>query len=298
MVKGVHEGIERWVGSVMPIFAILLLLLISKSLSLPSAASAMRFLFYPDFSKLTLSSPLQAIGHVCFTLSIGFGTMVTFGSYLTDDTKIPSAGFRVTALDTMISLAAGLLIFPIVISSSLAVSGPDVLFQTLPRLFLHLEGGFVFGIAFFLCLYLAALCASIGLLEGVVSNLLDRETLTRTQAAWSTGFIALLLAIFPALSTSVLRGVNYQGRGLLEILDAILINGILPLIALGISWIVSYNLKPDLKRHEFMMDDAPGTDKLYSHWGFCYSLRCSHRHQHRLDFTVNRAPEIVVSVRF
>ncbi len=268
VVKGVREGIERWVGAVMPIFAILLLLLVFRSLSLPSAASALRFLFYPDFSKLTYSSLAHAIGHVCFTLSIGFGTMVTFGSYLSEETKIPSAGFRVTAVDTVISLLAGLLIFPIVISAALAVSGPDLLFQTLPHLFLQLDGGSWFGVAFFLCLYLAALGASIGLLEGIVSNLLDRNRLTRSQAAWRAGGVAFFLAVIPALSTSALKHFSFHGRGILETLDGVLINGILPLTALGISLLVSHALRLDLKRKEFMLEDSPGTEQLFSHWIF------------------------------
>lgn len=268
VVKGVQNGIERAVGAFMPLFAILLLLLIGQSLSLPSSGAALRFLFYPDFSKLTLSSLLYAIGHICFTLSIGFGTMVTFGSYLSDDEHVPTAALRVTALDTMLSLFAGLLIFPIIASSSMVVSGPDVLFQTLPRLFLNLENGFLFGVAFFLCLYLAALGASIGLLETIVSNLIDRGGLSRAAATWIVGVAAFCLAVFPALSTSVLENVRYQGRGLLEIVDAVVINGLLPLTALGLAFIVSKYLRQDLKKREFVNDESMATDRLFSHWSF------------------------------
>lgn len=268
VVKGVQNGIERAVGALMPVFVILLVSLVVQSLSLPSAGEAMRFLFYPDFSKLTFSSLLYAIGHICFTLSVGFGTMVTFGSYLSDEEHLPSAGLRVTALDTFISLFAGLLIFPIISGTATLVTGPDVLFQALPRLFLNLENGFIFGVAFFLCLYLAALGASIGLLEGIVSNWMDRGRLSRTQATWAVGAIAFCLAVFPALSTSALQNIAYQGRGLLEILDAIVINGVLPLTALGIAFIVSKYLRSDIKRQEFVSDESMATDRLFSHWSF------------------------------
>jgi NSS family neurotransmitter:Na+ symporter len=166
----------------------------------------------------------------------------------------------------LISLFAGLLIFPLVIGAAFNFSGPEVLFQSLPRLLQTSENGFLFGVAFFLCLYLAALGASIGLLESIVSNWLDDSRLSRRWAAWMTGFLALLMALFPALSTSVFRGVNYEGRGLLEILDAILINGILPLIALGFSLAVSFGLRNELKRAEFVNDDSLTTIKLYGHW--------------------------------
>ncbi len=269
VVKGVQQGIEKWVGNLMPLFVILLVFLMIQSLSLPSATSAMRYLFYPDFSKLTASSLIHAIGHVCFTLSIGFGTMITFGSYLTNETQIPVAGFRVSLLDTLISLFAGLLIFPILIGSNLDVAGPEVLFQTLPKLFVGLRGGLPFGILFFLCLYLAAIAASIGLLESVVANLLDKRIFkSRIRATWTAGGFALGVAIVPALSSSFLSGIQYRGHGVLQILDEILINIILPLIALGLCYIFSHYLKDEVKKSEFINDESPTTLKLFSHWIF------------------------------
>ncbi len=266
VVKGVQEGIEKWVGNLMPVFVLLLVILVTKSLSLPTAGEAMRFLFYPDFSKLTAFSMLNALGHVFFTLSIGFGTMITFGSYLNERTHIPSAGFRVTAMDTLISLFAGLMIFPLVVGASFKVSGPDVLFQSLPRLLQTSQSGFFFGIAFFLCLYLAALGASIGLLESIVSNWTDDDLSSRRIGTWISGFGAFLLAVFPALSTSIFAGITWGGRGILEVLDAILINAILPIIALALTVAVSFRLRKELKRAEFVNDDSMTTIKLFSHW--------------------------------
>jgi len=266
VAKGVQEGIEKWVGNLMPVFVILLVILLGKALSLSTATDALRFLFYPDFSKLTWSSPIHALGHVFFTLSIGFGTMITFGSYLNHNTHIPSAGFRVTAVDTLISLVAGLLIFPLVVGATFAVSGPEVLFQSLPRLLEKSGQGYFFGVTFFLCLYLAALGASIGLLESVVANWLDDRATSRRTAVWISGGAAFALALLPALSTSVLREITYEGRGVLQIVDGFLINGLLPLIALGFTIAVSYRLRQELKRSEFVNDDSMTTIKLYGHW--------------------------------
>lgn len=268
VAKGLQEGMEKWVSFIMPVFVVLLVLLISKSLSLPSATAAIRYLFYPDFTKLTSVSPLHAIGHVFFTLSIGFGTMVTFGSYLNEKTKIPEAGFRVTTMDTVLSLFAGLLIFPVLIGANGSTSGPELLFQTLPRLFLELDSGFVFGIAFFICLYLAALGASIGLLESLVANVIDLTSLSRAKATWMTGSAVFLVAILPALSTSTLRSIQYQGHGLLEIFDSALINFLIPLTALGISYLTATCLKATDVESEFVNDDSIATRKLYSHWVF------------------------------
>jgi neurotransmitter:Na+ symporter, NSS family len=268
VAKGVQQGIERWVSFAMPVFVVLLIVLVTKSLSLPTSAEALRFMFYPDFTKLTVFSPLHAIGHVLFTLSIGFGTMVTFGSYLNEQTKIPAAGFRVTTMDTLISLFAGLLIFPLLIGAGFQTSGPELLFQTLPRLLLDIDSGFIFGMTFFICLYLAALGATIGLLESVVANLLELSRLTRAQAAWVTGGLAFALGIGPALSTSVLKNVVLRGHGLLEILDGLLINGLLPISALGIAFLTARKLKRERAEEEFVNDESAATETLYSHWLF------------------------------
>jgi NSS family neurotransmitter:Na+ symporter len=269
VVKGVQEGIEKWVSYIMPIFVVLLVVLVTKSLNMPSAPHALRFFFYPDFAQLHWFSPLHAIGHVFFTLSIGFGTMVTFGSYLNEQTKIPSAGFRVTTMDTLISIFAGLLIFPILVGANFpARTGPELLFQTLPRLFLDLDSGFFFGMAFFLCLYLAALGVSIGLLEAIVANLLDFTKLTRRQATWLTGVVTFCIAIVPALSTSVFKGVSYRGHGLLELLDDALINCFVPIVALLTAYLIATRVRPERVENEFVNDESIATRKLYSHWHF------------------------------
>jgi NSS family neurotransmitter:Na+ symporter len=194
--------------------------------------------------------------------------MVTFGSYLNEMTRIPAAGFRVTTMDTLISLFAGLLIFPLLIGLMPAKTGPELLFQTLPRLLADLDSGFFFGVAFFICLYMAALAASIGLLESVVANLLEVTKLTRAQAAWFTGFAACAVGVIPALSTSKFGNVNVRGLGFFELLDSILINGILPVSALGVSWLIARKLKRERAEEEFVNDETIATQMLYSHWSF------------------------------
>jgi NSS family neurotransmitter:Na+ symporter len=267
VLKGVQEGLEKWIGAMMPVFAILLVLLIFKSLSLDSAPQALRFLFYPDFSKLQLSSPLHAIGHVCFTLSVGFGSMVTFGSYLKDSDHIPTAGFRVTILDTILSLFAGLLLFPIVLqASNIPLTDPRLLFEALPKFLLQMPGGVLFGFAFFICLYLAALGASIGLLEVIVSNIVDRLKIKRVSATWISGAAALLLGIFPAMSSSTFDKVRLGGKPLLEILDGFLINLFLPLIALGMAWVVGSGMMKAQKEKLFVDLTKIESVALFPYW--------------------------------
>ncbi len=267
VLKGVQEGLEKWIGAMMPIFSVLLISLVIKSLSLDSAAQALRFLLYPDFSKLQLSSPLHAIGHVCFTLSVGFGTMVTFGSYLRDGDHIPTAGFRVAVVDTALSLFAGLLLFPIVLqASNIPLTDPGLLFEALPRFLLQMPGGVLFGFAFFVCLYLAALGASIGLLEVIVSNVVDRTKVSRVTATWLSGGVVLLIGTLPAMSSSAFKVLRVGGRSMLELLDGFLINVFLPLIALGIAWAIRKGLNKKEQEKIFVDDDKIESVALYPHW--------------------------------
>lgn len=268
VAKDLEFGLEKWVGYCMSVFAVLLLVLASQSLSLPSAQEAMRFLLYPDFAKLTLESLGQALGHVLFTLSIGFGSMVTFGSYLREKAYLPMAGFRVSTLDSMISVWAGVMIFPLVVYGGSQYAGPQLLFQTVPHMVKELPGGLWFGIGFFLCLYLASLGASIGLFENVVANWREVRRVPRARAATWVAGLTFILAVGPALSSSVLSNIRVGGRGLLEFLDAALINWCLPIAALLISQSVCWLLNQKLMQEEFVDPTTPGSEKLYKHWIF------------------------------
>lgn len=266
VVKGVQEGIEKWVGYIMPVFVVLLGVLVVKSMASGEAVEGLRFQFYPDFSRLTLASPLHALGHVFFSLSIGLGTMVAFGSYLKPETHIPSAGVRVAALDTVISLFAGLLIFPTIFGGSGAAPGPELLFYTLPKLLQGIEWGWLFGVAFFVCLYLGALGASIGLLEALVSNVSEMFRLSRRRATLAVGIASVLGAIGPALSSSVFRNVSVVGYSLFGFWDAIVVNGLMPVGVLMFCLAVSRRIKAEKMIAEFVNDDSLVTQKLYSHW--------------------------------
>lgn len=268
VARDVEEGIERWLGFMMPVFVLLLFILAAKSLSLESAPEALRFLFYPDFSQLSFSSLGQAVGHLFFTLSVGFGTMVTFGSYLQKRSYVPIAGFRVATLDSMISLFAGVLIFPLVLVTVSVATGPELLFQTVPNLFLRIQGGHLFGLGFFICLYLAALGASIGLLETIVANLRDKLKWSRPFSAMVAALLCWLLALLPALSSTLFKGFRFRGQGLLEVLDGLLINWMLPVTALIVSQLIYYRLERKKLESEFIDPESLSSVKLYSHWMF------------------------------
>lgn len=270
VVKGVQEGIERWISYAMPLFVVLVTILLVRSFSLPSSPEVLRFLFYPDFSKLTLSSMNHALGHVLFTLSVGFGTMVTFGSYMRDEDHPPTAGFRVTIVDTVISLIAVVMIFPVAFqATNVPLTDPALLFEVLPGFLLGIPGGALFGMVFFVCLYLASLNASIGLLEVVVSNWVDvQKNRERVRATWFSGILALMLTVLPALSSSVFKDVRIAGRSLIESLDSLLINWFLPVAALLV--LLAYNKGTTDKEKELSFVDRHKfvSYAMYPHWIF------------------------------
>lgn len=268
VAKDVEDGIERWIGLIMPIFVGILSVLVFKSLSMASSAEAIRYFMYPDFSKLTWNSLGYAVGQFCFTLSIGFGTMVTFGSYLQDQSLVPRTGFRVAFLDSLTALIAGFMIFPLVFSGAEKVRGPELLFQTVPEFLTRLDGGVIFGIFFFICLYLAALGASISLLETVVSNVTENSQLSRAKATSYSSVGIAIIATLPAFSTSAFRSLIWHNRGLLEIADLVLINGVVPLVALLFALIVVHEVNDKVKRDEFLAMQGPSSEILYGHWNF------------------------------
>lgn len=266
VARDIEQGLERFLGFMMPIFIVLLLVLAGRSMSLESAPEALRFLFYPDFSKLKASSLGQALGHLFFTLSIGFGAMVTFGSYLREKAYLPMAGFRVATVDSMISLFAGIIIFPLVLAGAQAVHGPELLFQAVPVLISRVEGGVLYGIGFFLSLYLAALGASMGLLETISANFRDVYRWKRTKAVGIAAVLCFILAIFPALSSNLLRDVQIGSMGILEILDSVIINWLLPIAALLGSQVVLYFISEKVKLEQFEDHENQAPRRMYSHW--------------------------------
>lgn len=270
VVKGIEEGVERWVTYLLPLFVLLVVILLVGSLSLDTTPDVLRFLFYPDFSKLNWSSLGHAVGHVFFTLSLGFGTMVTFGSYFKDKEHLPTIGFRVTMIDILISIVSVLLIFPIAFSSSkLTLTDPSLLFEVLPQFLSTYKGGVVFGLIFFLCLWLAALNASVGLLETITANLVEkRPDFKRSRSAIISGLAILFITIFPAFSGTLLKNFKLSGLGLIEIVDLFLINGLLPVAGLGMVIIALGALTENDRVKLFLDDLSPTSHAMYSHWKF------------------------------
>lgn len=270
VVKGFGEGVEKRISSILPLFGLLVVVLLIGSLSLESTREVLRFLFYPDFSKLNWGSLGHAVGHVFFTLSLGFGTMVTFGSYFKNEDHLPTIGWRVTLVDTLISIIAVLLIFPIAFSSSKQLAtDPSLVFDVLPGFLSSIKGGILFGLIFFLFLWLAALNASIGLLETITANLTEkRPDMKRPLAASLSMIVILIMTVFPAFSGTIFKEVKILGRSVIEIFDSTLINIMLPIAVLGMVIIFFKTLTEADRKKLFVNEEFPTSIAMYSHWIF------------------------------
>jgi neurotransmitter:Na+ symporter, NSS family len=250
--RGFQRGLERLGYVVAPLFLVLLLYLCYQSLSLPTAPEAIRFLFYPDFTKITWASLNQAVGHVILSLGLGLGTIITFGSYFQPERDITSAGSRVVVFSILMSALSVLILCPMVLDAPYAVFGPKLLFQTIPQLIFKFPKGQLILILFYLTLYMASLVATTGLLESLVANLTDRWQWGRSKALGISGLLIVVFAIFPILGATELKNFRWMnGVSVLESVDGILVNFALPLLAFGVSLGAALLIPKKLILHEF-----------------------------------------------
>jgi NSS family neurotransmitter:Na+ symporter len=247
---GVEEGIERAVRFMVPALVILLLLLLGYAITSGDFAAGARFLFEPDFSKITGTVVIAAMGQAFFTLSVGMGAVMAYGAYLPQDASIMTTAFAVAAADTSIALLSGLVIFPIVFANGLdPAEGPGLIFQTLPLAFGKMPGGSFFGVLFFICLGFAALTSAISLMEPAVAWLVERFDVTRQAAAVRVGVIIWALGFLTVLSFSHLSEFKFARGTFFDNLDFLAINVLLPLGGLLITvfagWVMCRNSSAD-----------------------------------------------------
>lgn len=243
VVKGVRSGIERAINIMMPGLLIILLILLGYATTTGAFSQSFEFLFKPNFAALTSESILIALGHAFFTLSLGFGTMMVYGSYLPKNYSIVKASLWIVVADTMIALIAGLVIFSIVFGNGLeAGSGPGLLFETLPIAFGQMSGGWFFGTLFFGMVVFAALSSSISMIEPAISWLEQNWGYTRQKSAWLLGSFAWLLGLGSVFSFNLWKGQTFlEGKTFFESIDFLTSNIMLPLggmfTALFVGWV-------------------------------------------------------------
>jgi neurotransmitter:Na+ symporter, NSS family len=260
---GVKKGIERASKIMMPVLFILLIALMIRGLTLEGADKGLDFLWNPDWSKITANSILLALGHAFFTLSLGMGAMLTYGSYMSDDNSVPGAALQVVTLDTLIALVAGMAIFTAVFAVGLdPAAGPGLIFHTLPVVFVKMPAGYIFSILFFILLSIAALTSSISLLEVVVAYFVDELKWKRHNAAVIIGIVIFTLGLPSALSFNLLPDLKIFNLNFFDLADFIASNILLPvgglLISVFVAWIWGFDrVLPNLRN---------GAEKLFENY--------------------------------
>ena len=249
---GVKNGIERWSKILMPLLFLLLYAMILRSMTLPGAMKGVAFLLSPDFSKLTANGVLLALGHAFFTLSLGMGAMLTYGSYASKKENLFLTCLMIVALDTMAALLAGLAIFPAVFAyGGEPNGGPGLLFHVLPVVMNQMPLGSLWAALFFLLVFIAALTSGISLLEVVVAAMIDELKMARHAAVIISTVIIIVLGCFCAVSLDnwdklpylhrLLVGVfNVSQNSFFEFMDNIASNWLLPLGGLASSLFVGW----------------------------------------------------------
>ena len=229
ITMGVQKGIERSAKVLMPLLFVILIALSIHSLLMPGGGEGVRFLFRPDFSKVTPSTVLVALGQAFFSLSIGIGTMVTYASYFKPDTNLRHTALNVTILDTLVAILAGVVIFPAVFSVGIEPSsGPSLVFITLPGIFNSMPLSMVWSSVFFLLLVVAALTSTISLHEVITAYMHEEWHMSRRAAAWATTGSCMALAAVASLSLGLLDGWRIFGLSVFDSLDFLTANILLP----------------------------------------------------------------------
>ncbi len=248
-VRGGLEGATRWM---MPLLALILVALVGYNMGSPEAFyQALSFMFTPDFSRLTPQSVLIAMGHAFFTLSIGMGAIMAYGSYMPERVSIARTTLIIVAADTVIALMVGLVIFPVVFANGLEVgAGPGLIFQTLPIAFAQMPWGTMFGALFFIVVSIAAWTSAISMIEPAVAHLVEQRGFTRVRATLLLGAIIWAIGLLSVLSFNLLADWPLFGKTFFGLLDFVTSNIMLPLGGMLMALFAAWVMRADSTRQE------------------------------------------------
>ena len=241
--KGVANGIEKYSKILMPLLVLILIVLAIRSVTLPGAGEGLAFLFKPDFSKITGSVLISALGQAFFSLSMGMGVLITYGSYIKKTDNMTTTALSVTMSDTLVAVLAGIVIFPAAFSFGVRPeAGMGLVFSTIPMIFNQMAGGYFFCIIFFVLLAVAALTSTISLLEVIVAYLVEEVHVTCRWATVIASVACILVGVFASLSLKDTSALRVGGKSFFDFLDFLSANIFLPvgalLIVIFVGWIM------------------------------------------------------------
>jgi NSS family neurotransmitter:Na+ symporter len=267
VARGVADGIEAAGKVLMPSLFVLLFIIIIKGLTLPGASAGLAFLFKPDWSKVTGQTFLAAMGQAFFSLSLGMGCMITYGSYVNKKEYLPSNALTVVTMDTSAALLCALSQFPALFAFGMEpTAGPGLVFAVAPTIFSQMGGvGPLFSFIFFATVCIAALTSSVSLLEVVVAYLMDEKGVARKTATLVTSAIMCVMCILSSLSMGVMSGFTIFGVGFFDFFDILTDKIFLAtggmLLAIFVGWVMK---KEDLKAE--LTNEGTMEFKLFELW--------------------------------
>lgn len=242
--RGVKKGIEKANNIMMPIFALMLFIMAIYALTLPGAKEGLEFIFKPDFSLFNKSMILTALGQALFTLSIGMGAIITYGSYMKKDTNIIKSAYTLIFFDTLIAVTAGIMIFPIVFSFGVEPSaGATLVFISLPEMFAQLPFASITGFIFFVLLFFAAITSGISIMETAIASFINVFKLSRKKATIILSIIIGAISLPATLSFGILNNVKILDRTIFDFFDYATSNILLPFNTLLICLITGWCIK-------------------------------------------------------
>jgi len=251
VAMGIEKGIEASCKFMMPLLYLILFVLIVRALTLPGGSAGLDFYLKPDFSKLTGKVILDALGQAFFSLSLGMGIMITYGSYLNKEENLPSSAALICLIDSSVAFFAGFAIFPGVFAMGLQpAQGPGLAFITCPAVFAQIPGGMFFSALFFILFFLAGLTSAISLLEVCTSYIIDELKWNRTKATWVVGLLITAVGIPSAMSlgghipTIRLFGAD---MGFMDVVEQVANNIGLPLVGIFVAVFAGWFWSNDAK---------------------------------------------------
>ena len=252
LIGGIKKGIERVTKTLMPVLLVLILICAIRALTLDGAKAGIDFLVKADFSKLTTSSILAAMGLAFFKLSLGMGTMVTYGSYFNKENNLIGTSVKVALSDTAVSLLAGFAVFPVVFTFNLAPEGgPGLLFSTIPLVFSMIPFGNILLVSFFLLTAIAATTAMISMVEVPVAILKEEFKLDRKKAVLISTIVMFIVGVLTTHPHSLFGSTQVMGKSFFDFFDYVSSNILLPVGGLLITIFVGYFVKKSDILEEF-----------------------------------------------
>lgn len=239
--KGIQKGIEKISNILMPILFLLLIIFCINSLLLPKAGEGLKFMFMPDFSQISPSIIVGAMGQAFFSLSLGLTCLLTYASYFSNKTPLVKSATIIAVLDTCVAILAGTIIFPAVFSfGAEPTAGPKLVFEVLPNIFQQMPGGYFWSLAFFMLLFFASITSTISMSEIFITFCTEEHKMSRKKATWMNTIIAMVFGSFCALSFNTLSDFTIFGKTIFDLFDYVSSNILLPaggfILAIFVGW--------------------------------------------------------------